>query len=91
MGDHFDISGVFETTEFEIAKSACISKTFNSKESCVNFDIISFHLKSKLESFKPSSMTSQMVSDQVRYHEDRCPHDAAHIEDGSSLSVAALP
>ena len=23
MGDHFDISGVFETTEFEIAKSAC--------------------------------------------------------------------
>ena len=24
MGDHFDISGVFETTEFEIAKSACI-------------------------------------------------------------------
>ena len=25
MGDHFDIIGVFETTEFEIAKSACIS------------------------------------------------------------------
>ena len=24
MGDHFDISGVFETTEFEIAKSACM-------------------------------------------------------------------
>ena len=23
MGDHFDISGVFETTEFEITKSAC--------------------------------------------------------------------
>ena len=25
MGDHFDISGVFETTEFEITKSACMS------------------------------------------------------------------
>ena len=25
MGDHLDISGVFETTEFEIAKSACIT------------------------------------------------------------------
>ena len=31
MGDHFDISGVFETTEFEIAKSACKCKVGTSR------------------------------------------------------------
>ena len=32
MGDHFDISGVFEATEFEIAKSACISMLMDQVE-----------------------------------------------------------
>ena len=31
MGDHFDISGVFETTEFEIAKSACTCTYFKQQ------------------------------------------------------------
>ena len=34
MGDHFDISGVFETTEFEIAKSACTIERLDGMAWC---------------------------------------------------------
>ena len=44
MRDHFDISGVFETTEFEIAQVACMfayDKTFDPEVVLGHCDLIS--------------------------------------------------
>ena len=49
MGDHFDISGVFETTEFEIAKSACNNIVKISKNRWIGYMLkVAFLLASSI-------------------------------------------
>ena len=56
MRDYFDISGVFETTEFEIAQVACASLSRNQGEWRNYFEFSEVRDK-QIDTKKPNSLT----------------------------------